>query len=214
MKNGLGRGLSRLLEQSNRDGSISDIGKRMALGEKERRNTAIKNTKAERDEYWNNKMWEFGQFHNEEIKEKELIIHKATVDNTINDMRNKALNDEIIKRDEIIKKLKYKIKYREDIISMLKIKKQTKIRTRKTNKNKQTYLLKDCSLKNRYKIGYSANPKQREKTLQAEKPTYKIIKLWDKNIERQLHREYAEYRGIGEWFTLNKIQITYMCTHY
>jgi hypothetical protein len=83
----------------------------------------------------------------------------------------------------------------------------------KKNKNYKTYIIKDLT-NNIYKIGKSVNPKLREKTLQSEKPSIKIIKIFDKNIESQLHLKYEKQRIRGEWFNLNQIQIKYICTHY
>jgi hypothetical protein len=80
-------------------------------------------------------------------------------------------------------------------------------------KNIKTYIMKD-NHNNLYKIGKSKNPKIREKTLQSEKPSIKIIKIFDKNIENELHLKYNKNRIRGEWFNLNKIQIKYICTHY
>ena len=80
-------------------------------------------------------------------------------------------------------------------------------------KPQKTYLIKDNNT-GYYKIGKSVDPKTREKTLQAEKPTYTTVKVWNKNIETELHRKYKKYRKRGEWFELNKIQVKYICTHY
>ncbi len=65
-----------------------------------------------------------------------------------------------------------------------------------------------------YKIGKSKTPKQRERTLQSEKPSIKMIKVWNNNIEKFLHNEYKEFRVRGEWFKLNNIQVKYICTKY
>jgi len=65
-----------------------------------------------------------------------------------------------------------------------------------------------------YKIGKSKNPRLREKTLQSEKPSIKIVKVFEENIEKELHNKYKEFRVRGEWFHLNKIQINYICTKY
>jgi len=79
--------------------------------------------------------------------------------------------------------------------------------------SKKTYLMKDkCN--NYYKIGVSKNPKYREKTLQSEKPTIEMVKVWDKNIESHLHDKYKRQRIRGEWFNLTPIQVKYICTHY
>ena len=78
---------------------------------------------------------------------------------------------------------------------------------------KKTYIMKNQE-NGLYKIGYSNKPKYREKTLQAETPNVKTIKVWNKNIESKLHKEYSKYRKRGEWFELTKIQVHYICTHY
>ena len=80
------------------------------------------------------------------------------------------------------------------------------------NKNK-TYLMKDNHNK-LYKIGYSKTPKFRERTLQSEKPSIKMVKVWDYDIEKKLHDLYDEFRVRGEWFRLSKIQIQYICKHF
>ncbi|CAB5224197.1 Meiotically up-regulated gene 113 [uncultured Caudovirales phage] len=79
--------------------------------------------------------------------------------------------------------------------------------------DKKTYIIKDCNT-GLYKIGISNQPLKREKTLQSEKPNIKIIKIFDKNIEKELHIKYKDFRLRGEWFILNNIQIKYICTHY
>jgi hypothetical protein len=57
-----------------------------------------------------------------------------------------------------------------------------------------------------YKIGKSKNPEYREKTLQSEKPTIKMIKVFESDIESDLHKEFADVRVRGEWFKLNRVQ--------
>jgi hypothetical protein len=65
-----------------------------------------------------------------------------------------------------------------------------------------------------YKIGKSINPEYRERTLQSEKPSIKMIKVFGEDIEDKLHKEYANQRKRGEWFDLTPIQVKYICTHY
>ena len=67
---------------------------------------------------------------------------------------------------------------------------------------------------NLYKIGYSKKPNLREKTLQSEKPSIKMVKVWDCDIEKKLHKLYDEFRVRGEWFNLSKLQVEYICRHY
>ena len=107
------------------------------------------------------------------------------------------------------------IKKQTSIEPILKQKtKQIKIKKHilKINKNK-TYLMKDNHNK-LYKIGYSKTPKFRERTLQSEKPSIKMVKVWDYDIEKKLHNLYDEFRVRGEWFRLSKIQIQYICNHF
>lgn len=75
------------------------------------------------------------------------------------------------------------------------------------------YILKDIKT-NLYKIGKSVNPLNREKTLQSEKPTYKLIKVFKKDHESTLHYKYRKQRIRGEWFKLSNIQLKYICTTY
>lgn len=93
--------------------------------------------------------------------------------------------------------------------SVLKSEKQNQ----QTKKKVKTYLMKDCQ-NNLYKIGKSINPERRERTLQSEKPNIKLVKVWDNDIEKKLHKIYDKQRVRGEWFNLNQVQVRYICTHY
>lgn len=95
----------------------------------------------------------------------------------------------------------YRIREREYNKSIKKIKPQI------------AYILKDESL-GYYKIGKSCNPLQREKTLQAEKPSVKLVKVFNEDCENELHNKYKKQRVRGEWFNLNKVQVEYICKHY
>jgi len=77
----------------------------------------------------------------------------------------------------------------------------------------KTYILKDKNT-GYYKIGKSTNPLDREKTLQSEKPTYELIKIFNNDIETKLHKKYKKQNVRGEWFDLSKIQLKYICTNY
>lgn len=77
----------------------------------------------------------------------------------------------------------------------------------------KSYIIKDCN-NNTYKIGKSKNPLKREKTLQSEKPNLKLIKIFENNIEKELHELYKDCRLRGEWFKLNNIQLEYICKNY
>lgn len=78
---------------------------------------------------------------------------------------------------------------------------------------RKTYLMKD-NHNGLYKIGFSNNIKNRETTLQSEKASIQMVKTWDKNIEKHLHKLYDNNRVRGEWFDLTKIQVKYICTHF
>ncbi len=89
----------------------------------------------------------------------------------------------------------------------------TLVKRRIKKRGIKTYLMKDSNT-GMYKIGMSTNPKFREKTLQSEKPTISMVKVWNEDIEKELHEIYKYQRVRGEWFILNKIQVRYICTHY
>ena len=124
--------------------------------------------------------------------------------------------------EQAIKKQSYKILQIEKQ-NLLETKRQKEKKRQEENrlqlekrrqvKPKKTYLIKN--LKNGfYKIGYSNNPIKRERTLQSEEPTIKMVKVWDKFIEKELHDKYKDQRVRGEWFKLTHIQVKYICTHY
>ncbi len=76
------------------------------------------------------------------------------------------------------------------------------------------YLMKDLA-NGYYKIGISNNPEYREKTLQSEKPTIKLITSKDFSnrkialvFESSLHKSYENKRLRGEWFELNEREIS------
>lgn len=56
-----------------------------------------------------------------------------------------------------------------------------------------------------YKIGRSANPRFRERTLQAQEPKVELIEFWEaaKKVEIDLHKIFKDKRLRGEWFELN-----------
>jgi hypothetical protein len=83
----------------------------------------------------------------------------------------------------------------------------------KDTKKQFCYIIKDCNT-SLYKIGKSINPLKREKTLQSEKPTLKLVKKFKNNHESELHTKYKKYRIRGEWFKLTDIQLKYICENY
>ena len=103
------------------------------------------------------------------------------------------------------------IKYLKDFNSII-IKNKELIKCKKKS-TQRAYILKDNNT-GYYKIGKSVNPKDRERTLQSEKPTIKMIKEFKTDIEKELHQKYFKQRIRGEWFNLNEIQLKYICTTY
>ncbi len=56
-----------------------------------------------------------------------------------------------------------------------------------------------------FKLGFSKDPRYREKTLQSQEPVVHLIAFWEANLqsEKELHRKYKAKRERGEWFWLN-----------
>lgn len=76
---------------------------------------------------------------------------------------------------------------------------------KQSNKEKVfVYLMRDRKTK-LIKIGYSKNPKQREKSLQVANPEIKLIKHYSAFLsdEKQLHKLFSAKKIVGEWFDLS-----------
>lgn len=82
------------------------------------------------------------------------------------------------------------------------------------NKGKaKTYLMHDANTQYT-KIGKSVNPRHREKTLQAEKPTITMFAVCENDVEKRLHVKYAYKRIRGEWFDLSQEDIENIISEY
>ncbi len=81
--------------------------------------------------------------------------------------------------------------------------------TDKINLPIKTYLMKDF-FRDVYKIGKSTNPCFREKTLQSEVPTIKLIHIIEEDIEKHLHEKFSAKRIRGEWFNLSINDLNYI----
>lgn len=73
-----------------------------------------------------------------------------------------------------------------------------------TNKFTKVYVMFDMNT-GYYKIGRSSNPEYRERTLQSEKPTIKLMFYNDARMkdEKVLHDKFKDKRIRGEWFDLS-----------
>jgi hypothetical protein len=60
-----------------------------------------------------------------------------------------------------------------------------------------------------FKIGFSTNPKYRERTLHSQEPSIHLIACWesDKKTEKKLHEKFKQKRIRGEWFRLNLVEL-------
>lgn len=80
-------------------------------------------------------------------------------------------------------------------------------------RTQKTYLMRDentgCT-----KIGKSVNPRTRERTLLSDKPTITLFMVCERNVERVLHKEYAEKNVRGEWFNLTAEDIADISKKY
>lgn len=60
-----------------------------------------------------------------------------------------------------------------------------------------------------YKIGFSANPKVRENTLQSEDPQVTLVGAFAGTLkdEKDMHNAYRDRRVRGEWFNLSAVDV-------
>ena len=78
---------------------------------------------------------------------------------------------------------------------------------------RKTYLMTDSET-GATKIGRSINPPKREKTLQSEKKEISLLMICDKDVERELHKEYECKHIRGEWYNLTKRDICNIIKQY
>jgi Cdc6-like AAA superfamily ATPase len=77
----------------------------------------------------------------------------------------------------------------------------------------KTYIMID-EINGFYKIGKSNNPLYRESTLQSEKPSVKLLHVFDKDIEYVLHQMFSIKRIRGEWFSLTQEDLDIILKKY
>lgn len=106
---------------------------------------------------------------------------------------------------------KYGISFTQDKILTTNIPNTTN--TTNNSESCHTYLMKDDA-NGYYKIGMSKNPTYRERTLQSDKPTITLIcskefssRTEASELEKYLHKKYANKRERGEWFRLSEQDI-------
>jgi hypothetical protein len=80
-------------------------------------------------------------------------------------------------------------------------------------RQKWLYVMK-CNSTGYHKIGVSVDPALRERTLQSEKPTVKLVAKWEdaQEWESYWHEHFKQHRMRGEWFQLSKCQVAYLCS--
>lgn len=81
-------------------------------------------------------------------------------------------------------------------------------------KKKKGFVYLMRSENDKYKIGYSKDPKKRLKSLQNDTPfaleCLRVIQTDDMTkLERDMHKHYKDRRIVGEWFSLNDEDVSY-----
>jgi len=168
---------------------------------------------------YNNKCWytikieELFKIPYKKFKQNERGRDVSHYRNIINYFNNYGINLKDGYKKNIDKYNKKKIEYKQQQELEKQIKTDVYSYKPYIKDLQKTYIIKDKNT-GYYKIGKSVNPIIREKTLQAQKPTYELIKVFKNDIENQLHCKYKKHRVRGEWFNLNKVQLKYICTSY
>ena len=154
-----------------------------------------------------------GYENNVKLKEKMAEDYSVLKDKITEVYEDKEMLKDKVNKDYSFLKEKITEDYEEkDVPKILEISQSVNKVKKDTHKTK-TYLIKNRR-NGFYKIGKSRNPKHREKTLQSEEPDILMVKTWDKDIERVLHKKYNNYRIRGEWFELSKTQVQFICTKF
>ena len=78
---------------------------------------------------------------------------------------------------------------------------------------RKTYLMTDSET-GATKIGRSINPPKRERTLQAEKKEISLLMVCDKDVEKQLHKQFETKHIRGEWYNLSENDINDIIKQY
>lgn len=120
---------------------------------------------------------------------EELLILKNKVNHSI----------EFAKKNDI--KAINELEYQHVLAEMTKVKIKPK---HKISKLGFVYVMLDESL-GYVKIGFSQNPRHRELTLQAQKPTIKMMFKTKASLffEQIIHKDFNQFRIRGEWFNVS-----------
>jgi hypothetical protein len=124
--------------------------------------------------------------------------HYELFGNRLNTNKNIEFINSLLKKEIIIEKIIEKPVYSYNNRQVL---------------NQKCYLMVDSNT-GLTKIGKSANPIKRERTLQSEKPTIKLIHVFNEDHENELHNKFNNYRIRGEWFKLSEKQIQHTINSY
>jgi hypothetical protein len=139
------------------------------------------------------------------IKLASIKIHKGSLE--VLELLKEANNLNITKLEKEIDDLKRELSTAKtmQLTTML----QSASYNRTQQPKPKCYIMIDGATKY-VKIGKSINPENRERTLQSEKPTIKMIHVFNNDIEKILHQKYNDKRLRGEWFDLTEDEVNHI----
>jgi len=81
--------------------------------------------------------------------------------------------------------------------------------------NARAYILSDALMPGIYKIGKSSDPKgSRERTLEAQKPSIDWLFYTEQNVEKIIHKRYADKHVRGDWYRLTEEELEQIIKDY
>jgi hypothetical protein len=146
---------------------------------------------------------------NRAMPSHEVMILESVVDALLDMLASgeRLIDDEIERRDEIRKKRR-----EEEIRKYMEQNQLTAAHQIANPEKRYVYLFRHSN--GLTKIGFSKDPKNREKTLQAEDPRLNMLAFreGDSGLERRLHLIFASKRVRGEWFKLTELDVERIIT--
>ena len=141
-----------------------------------------------------------------EIKDLKSDIDYFECQNKVLKINNDNLESDIMDYKE---RVNYATQINNENVKFIKSFINSLIQTNTLISGQKTYLMYD-DVTQKFMIGKSYDPYEREKTLCSDRCSIYLVAYCDYDIESVLHSMFSEYRNRGEWFNLSTIQVDWI----